>query len=216
MNDYSFMRQKPPLYYLLRGWKKMKKDRPKYRQIIDAAVVVIAQNGYHQAQVAKIAKQAGVADGTIYLYFKNKEDILISLFEEKMGNFVENIQSKIAGFNTAAEKLLVMVETHFEMLSNDHHLAIVTQLELRQSSIELRLKINDVLKGYLKVVDQILQEGIENGEFPENLDVRLTRQMIFGTIDEMITTWVMNEERYDLTALAPKVHQLLLNGCGKH
>ncbi|AGK55142.1 MAG: TetR family transcriptional regulator [Bacillus sp. (in: firmicutes)] len=194
----------------------MKKDRPKYRQIIDAAVVVIAQNGYHQAQVAKIAKQAGVADGTIYLYFKNKEDILISLFEEKMGNFVENIQSKIAGFNTAAEKLLVMVETHFEMLSNDHHLAIVTQLELRQSSIELRLKINDVLKGYLKVVDQILQEGIENGEFPENLDVRLTRQMIFGTIDEMITTWVMNEERYDLTALAPKVHQLLLNGCGKH
>lgn len=194
----------------------MKKDRPKYRQIIDAAVVVIAQNGYHQAQVAKIAKQAGVADGTIYLYFKNKEDILISLFEEKMGNFVENIQSKIAGFNTAAEKLLVMVETHFEMLSNDHHLAIVTQLELRQSSIELRLKINDVLKGYLKVVDQILQEGIENGEFPETLDVRLTRQMIFGTIDEMITTWVMNEERYDLTALAPKVHQLLLNGCGKH
>lgn len=216
MNGYSFMRQKSSLYYLLRGLKKMKKDRPKYRQIIDAAVVVIAQNGYHQAQVAKIAKQAGVADGTIYLYFKNKEDILISLFEEKMGNFVENIQSKIAGFNTAAEKLLVMVETHFEMLSNDHHLAIVTQLELRQSSIELRLKINDVLKGYLKVVDQILQEGIENGEFPETLDVRLTRQMIFGTIDEMITTWVMNEERYDLTALAPKVHQLLLNGCGKH
>ncbi len=194
----------------------MKKDRPKYRQIIDAAVVVIAQNGYHQAQVTKIAKQAGVADGTIYLYFKNKEDILISLFEEKMGKFVEKIQSKIAGFSTAAEKLLIMVETHFEMLSNDHHLAIVTQLELRQSSIELRLKINDVLKGYLKVVDQILQEGIENGEFPETLDVQLTRQMIFGTIDEIITTWVMNEERYDLTALAPKVHQLLLNGCGKH
>ncbi|NQD53191.1 fatty acid metabolism transcriptional regulator FadR, partial [Bacillus altitudinis] len=65
----------------------MKQKRPKYMQIIDAAVVVIAENGYHQSQVSKIAKQAGVADGTIYLYFKNKEDILISLFKEKMGQF---------------------------------------------------------------------------------------------------------------------------------
>ena len=67
----------------------MKRDRPKYKQIIDAAVIVIAENGYHQAQVSKIAKEAGVADGTIYLYFKNKEDILISVFREKMAIFVQ-------------------------------------------------------------------------------------------------------------------------------
>ncbi|WP_147532565.1 TetR/AcrR family transcriptional regulator [Bacillus marasmi] len=193
----------------------MKKDKPKYRQIIDAAVIVIAENGYHQAQVSKIAKQAGVADGTIYLYFKNKEDILISLFQEKMGNFVENLQTKIAGLSTAAEKLLVLVESHFEMLSNDHHLARVIQLELRQANIELRLELSDVLKGYLKVVDQILQEGIENGEFSPSLDIRLARQMIFGTIDETITTWVMNEQKYNLIALAPKVQHLLLHGCGR-
>lgn len=194
----------------------MKKDKPKYRQIIDAAVIVIAEKGYHQAQVSKIAKQAGVADGTIYLYFKNKDDILVSLFEEKMGNFVEKVQTKIAGFSTAAEKLLVMVEAHFYMLSNDHYLARVTQLELRQANIELRIKLNDVLKGYLKVVDQILAEGIENGEFSKSLDTRLARQMIFGTIDETITTWVMNEQKYDLVALAPKVQHLLLNGCVSH
>ncbi|NMD70695.1 TetR/AcrR family transcriptional regulator [Bacillus sp. DNRA2] len=193
----------------------MKKDKPKYRQIIDAAVIVIAENGYHQAQVSKIAKQAGVADGTIYLYFKNKDDILISLFQEKMGNFVENVQTKIAGFQTAAEKLLVLVESHFDMLSKDHHLARVTQLELRQANIELRLQLSDVLKGYLKAVDQILQEGIDNGEFSPTLDTRLARQMIFGTIDETITTWVMNEQKYDLKALAPKVQHLLLHGCGK-
>lgn len=194
----------------------MKKDKPKYRKIIDAAVIVIAENGYHQAQVSKIAKQAGVADGTIYLYFKNKEDILISLFREKMGNFVEKIESKIAGFSSAAEKLFILVESHFDMLSNDHYLAKVTQLELRQANIELRHELSDVLRGYLKVVDQILQEGIDNGEFTESIDIRLTRQMIFGTIDETITTWVMNEHKYDLKALAPKVHHLLLNGCGKH
>ncbi|MFF2447773.1 TetR/AcrR family transcriptional regulator [Neobacillus sp. NPDC058068] len=190
----------------------MKNMKPKYMQIIDAAVIVIAENGYHQAQVSKIAKQAGVADGTIYLYFKNKEDILISLFEEKMGNFIEEIDQMIAGKGTAIEKLLMMVEAHFSLLSADHHLAIVTQLELRQSNKELRLRINDVLKGYLKVIDKIIIEGIESGEFSNDLDVRLARQMIFGTIDETATSWVMNEEKYDLAKLASPVHRLLVNG----
>ncbi len=183
-------------------------------QIIDAAVIAIAENGYHQAQVSKIAKQAGVADGTIYLYFKNKEDILISLFEEKMGSFIEEIDQMIAGKATAMEKLLMMIEAHFQLLSEDHHLAIVTQLELRQSNKDLRLKINDILKGYLMVIDKILIEGKENGEFSSNLDVRLARQMVFGTIDETVTSWVMNEEKYDLNALAGPVHQLLINGFG--
>ncbi|WML45599.1 TetR/AcrR family transcriptional regulator [Neobacillus sp. PS3-40] len=192
----------------------MKNDKPKYKQIIDAAVIVIAENGYHQSQVSKIAKQAGVADGTIYLYFKNKEDILISLFEEKMGNFIGKIDEMIEGKGVAADKLLLMIESHFRMLSNDHHLATVTQLELRQSNKELRVKINDVLRGYLKVIDKIIIEGKENGEFSNQLDVRLARQMIFGTIDETVTSWVMNERKYDLFALARPVHLLLMNGCG--
>ncbi|MBT2754515.1 TetR/AcrR family transcriptional regulator [Mesobacillus foraminis] len=193
----------------------MKRNKPKFRQIIDAAVVVIAENGYHQAQVSKIAKQAGVADGTIYLYFKNKEDILISLFQEKMGVFIEIIEEKIEGKDSAAEKLLMLVENHFKLLSEDHHLAIVTQLELRQSNKELRLKINEVLKGYLMLIDRILIEGIEKGEFSGSLDIRLARQMIFGTIDETVTSWVMNDLKFDLPSQAEKVHRLLICGCGK-
>lgn len=192
----------------------MKRDKPKYMQIIDAAVIVIAENGYHQAQVSKIAKQAGVADGTIYLYFKNKEDILVSLFREKMGQFVEIIKTDIAGKKSTSEKLLAMIKMHFRQLAEDHHLAIVTQLELRQSNKELRLKINEVLKGYLNVMDDILKEGIESGAFHQDLNIRLARQMMFGTIDETVTNWVMNEQKYDLCALAEPVHQLLVNGLG--
>jgi TetR/AcrR family transcriptional regulator, fatty acid metabolism regulator protein len=201
-------------YFLKAGQELMKRNKPKYKQIIDAAVIVIAENGYHQAQVSKIAKQAGVADGTIYLYFKNKEDILISLFKEKMVLFVEKIEEVIAGKQTVSEKLLVMIENHCKILSDDHHLAIVTQLELRQSNKDIRLKINDVLKGYLQLVDKILISGIESGEFSSDLDVRLARQMIFGTLDEMVTTWVMNEQKYDLVAQVPAIHKLLLHGCG--
>ncbi|WHX43851.1 TetR/AcrR family transcriptional regulator [Bacillus pumilus] len=190
----------------------MKQKRPKYMQIIDAAVVVIAENGYHQSQVSKIAKQAGVADGTIYLYFKNKEDILISLFKEKMGQFIERMETDIQKKPSAKEKLLLLIEEHFRMLAQNHHLALVTQLELRQSNLELRQKINEVLKGYLNMLESILAEGKKTGEFRQNLDVRLARQMIFGTIDETATTWVMNDQKYDLPALAENVRDLLLNG----
>lgn len=190
----------------------MKRDKPKYKQIIDAAVIAIAENGYHQAQVSKIAKQAGVADGTIYLYFKNKEDILISVFQEKMGVFVENLQLIIQKGETSTEKLSQMIDNHFNVLANDRHLATVTQLELRQSNKEIRLKINSILKEYLKLLDEILVEGMVKGEFHSGMDVRVARQMVFGTIDETITSWVMNDFRYDLLATAPKVRQLLLNG----
>lgn len=190
----------------------LKRNKPKYKQIIDAAVIAIAENGYHQAQVSKIAKQAGVADGTIYLYFKNKEDILISVFQEKMGLFVDNLQDIIKNGSSSSEKLAQMIENHFRVLSNDRHLATVTQLELRQSNKEIRLKINTILKEYLKLLDEILIEGMLSGEFNQTMDIRLARQMVFGTIDEMTTTWVMNEYRYDLLSLSPKVTQLVLNG----
>jgi len=190
----------------------MKRDKPKYKQIIDAAVIAIAENGYHQAQISKIAKQAGIADGTIYLYFKNKEDILISVFQEKMGVFVESLQEIIQNGESSTQKLSQMIDNHFNVLAQDRHLATVTQLELRQSNKEIRLKINSILKEYLKLLDEILIEGMVNGEFNSTMDVRIARQMVFGTIDETITTWVINEFRYDLIDTAPKVKHLLLNG----
>ncbi|WP_312888995.1 TetR/AcrR family transcriptional regulator [Desertibacillus haloalkaliphilus] len=184
----------------------------KYEQIIEAAVKVIAEKGYHQAQVSKIAKEAGVADGTIYLYFKNKEDILVSLFKEKMGKFILDIEQEIAGVNDVKEKLYILVKRHFTQAAANHSYAIVTQLELRQSNTELRLKINDVLKDYLRLIDSILLEGKESGFFSSNLDVRLSRQMIFGTLDEVVTNWVMKGCKYDLVSLAKPVHQFLING----
>ncbi|WP_079530648.1 TetR/AcrR family transcriptional regulator [Halobacillus hunanensis] len=194
----------------------MKKDKPKYKQIIDAAVVVIAENGYHSSQVSKIAKKAGVADGTIYLYFKNKEDILISLFQDKMGQFIERIEQETTSRQTAEEKLLTLVETHFEQLAADHHLAIVTQLELRQSNKELRSKINQVLKKYLAVIDQILEEGIKEGLFRDDLNRKLVRQLIFGMMDEAVTNWVMKDLRYDIGDQAKEVHSFIINGLALH
>jgi len=188
----------------------MNNQKPKYHQIIEAAVKVIAENGFHGSQVSKIAREAGVADGTIYLYFKNKEDILVSVFEEKMGEFVNKIADAIKEKDNASDKLLKLIEMHFRQLSADYYLAIVTQLELRQSNISLRLQINHVLKPYLTIIDKIVQEGMEQGLFREGLNIPLVRQMIFGTLDEIVTNWVMKEQKYDLIRMLPEVHTLLI------
>lgn len=193
----------------------MKNNKPKYKQIIDAAVEVIAENGFHASQVSKIAKKAGVADGTIYLYFQNKEDILVSLFQEKMGQFIEKTEQEITYKQNAEEKLLALITMHFRQLAEDHHLAIVTQLELRQSNKQLRLKINEVLKRYLIVIDEIIQAGINEGSFGSDLNLILVRQMIFGTLDETVTNWVMKDEKYDLVSQASEVHELILRGLSK-
>lgn len=129
-----------------------------------------------------------------------------------MGVFVESLQEIIKNGESSTDKLSQMIDNHFNVLANDRHLATVTQLELRQSNKDLRLKINSILKEYLKLLDEILIEGMFKGEFNSTMDVRIARQMVFGTIDETITSWVMNEFRYDLIETAPKVRHMLLNG----
>ncbi|WP_152654792.1 TetR/AcrR family transcriptional regulator [Oceanobacillus sp. CFH 90083] len=189
----------------------MKNQKPKYHQIIEAAVKVIAKNGYHGSQVSKIAKEANVADGTIYLYFKNKEHILVSLFEVKMGEFIEQIAKTIEEGGSASDQLYTLIKMHFQQLSSDYYLAIVTQLELRQSNISLRLQINQVLKPYLTVIDGIVKKGMEQQQFREDLSVPLARQMIFGTLDEIVTNWVMKEQKYNLIEMAPEIHRMLVS-----
>ncbi|AXI09629.1 TetR family transcriptional regulator [Oceanobacillus sp. 143] len=190
----------------------MKSNKPKYNQIIEAAVKVIAENGYHGSQVSKIAKAAGVADGTIYLYFKNKEDILVTVFKEKMGQFIEEIALATSMQENAEKKLFTLIDLHIRQLEKNHDLAIVTQLELRQSNYTLRRQINAVLKPYLTMIDVIIGEGIETKQFREDINVPLMRQMIFGTLDEIVTNWVMKEHKYNLVDQVPQIHALLIHG----
>ncbi|WNC16568.1 TetR/AcrR family transcriptional regulator [Brevibacillus brevis] len=189
-----------------------KKTGEKYQAIIDAAVRVIARQGYHNAQVSKIAKEAKVADGTIYLYFENKDDILISLFNEKMGHFVETNRRHMAEASSTEQKLYVLVHAHLSQLAMDHDFARVTQIELRQSNPQISEGIGNVMKQYFDLIDEVIREGMETGVFSPDLDVRVARKMIFGTLDEVTTSWVMKQCKYDLVSYADSIHSLFLNG----
>ncbi|GEN36682.1 MULTISPECIES: TetR/AcrR family transcriptional regulator [Aneurinibacillus] len=189
-----------------------KKTGEKYQSIIEAAVKVIARYGYHQAQVSKIAKEASVADGTIYLYFDNKDDILISLFKEKVGTFINTARARIAPLEKAEDRLRELIYMHLWQMSQDRDLAIVTQIETRQANPNLRAGIYEVLKHYLDLIDEVIFLGKEQGVFRPDIEHRVARKMIFGTLDEAVTSWVMNERNQNLVSLVDPIHNLFING----
>ncbi|GAA5344971.1 TetR family transcriptional regulator [Planifilum fimeticola] len=192
-----------------------KRTGEKYEAIIDAAIRVIAENGYHNAQVSKIAREAKVADGTIYLYFENKDDMLISLFNEKMGAFIETVREATARVDSAPDQLRELMRLHFAHLEKNPKMAIVTQIELRQSNRKVRRGIAETLKKYMDVIDDIIRSGIDQGIFRPDVDVRVARRMIFGTLDETVTSWIMNDCKYSLMDQVEPIHRLFLYGMGK-
>lgn len=189
-----------------------KRTGEKYAAIINAAVKVIARHGYYNAQVSKIAREAEVADGTIYLYFKNKDDILTSLFREKMGRFIQDTEQALTQINDPSEQLKTIIRMHFHHLQIDPELAVVTQIELRQPNPHMRKQIGHIVKPYLNMIDRVIRAGQESGIFRRQVDVKIARKMVFGTLDETVTSWIMNDRKYALLDMADSIHDLFLHG----
>lgn len=194
------------------GWTVGRKTGEKYSAIIEAAVKVFAENGYHNSQVSKIAREAGVADGTIYLYFQNKEDILTSVFRVKMGDFIARVRQELEKQSNPFEKLRQLIRMHFSILEGDRNLALFMQIQLRQSHPSVRAAIAEPLREYFRLIEGLLTEGVAAGTFRPGLDVRTARQMIFGTLDEIATCWIMSRKEYSLTAQVEGVLFLLFHG----
>lgn len=188
------------------------KKNQKYHLILDGAQKVFAENGFHRSQVSKIAKAAGVADGTIYLYFKRKEDILISLFQEKLGELVGKFHESLEETSNAAEALRKVCQIHFNELESNPELAYVTQIELRQSDLELRKEIGTCLKPYILLIENILKQGIEEKLFRSDLNVKLVRNLIFGAMDEAVTSWLIGGRKYALSDQVDETIGFFLNG----
>lgn len=184
----------------------------KARAIMDAAVSVFAEQGYHQAQMARIARVAGVAGGTIYLYFRNKQDLLISLFRDRLGRLIERCLSESEGFTDPIDRLRAFVAHHLGALGANREFAVVTQIELRQADPEIRRAISEIMRGYFAVIDGIIADGQASGCIRPEIPPRLIRNMIFGTLDQLVTAWVISGASYDLAALAEPTSDMLLGG----
>jgi len=188
-----------------------KPEGDKRRQILDAAVGVFAQKGYFTARVSDIAQLAGVADGTIYLYFKNKEDIIVSLFADVLERHLDRAKQEIAAARAPREKLLAIARHHLAALSERRDVAILFQTELRQSTLMSRLSSRE-LRSYFDLLSKVIEGGQAQGVFRADLPRSLVVQSFFGALDEMVTSWILSPTHYNLVDLAGPVTDLFLGG----
>ena len=178
---------------------------------MDASVRVFADKGFHSSRISDVAREAGVAEGTIYLYFKNKDDLLLSILSEKVGAFVEDVKSAVAAWSTPQDKLKAIVEKHFSHLESDPHLAQVIQIELRACSVFMRGGVSPELKAYLGIIERVLEEGKIRGVFREDLNVKVASKAFFGMMDEVATVWVLRRKR-PLTEMAGEIFSIFFQG----
>jgi len=188
------------------------RDPDKSQHIIEAAVRVFARKGYYNSRVSDIAREAGIAAGTIYLYFKTKDDILVTLFRDKMAEFVGSLRKAIADESDAIAKVRRLVALHFRMLEDNPELAEVVQVELRQGQKFFRGASSQEIGAYFALIGSVLEEGVAQGRFRQDLPVKIATKMLFGAMDQMATSWVLGKRSYQLTDTAPAVAEIFLQG----
>lgn len=182
----------------------------KFDRILESAIKIIGQRGFHVAKVKDIAGDAGVADGTIYNYFNNKEDILITIFRVKLEEYVKKALFELSGGIPADEKIKILVKYHIKVMTENPYLANVFQIELRQPMKEVRVKVRKHLRDYFKLIENVIEDGIKDKIFSADLDVYLAREMFFGSLDEIISTWVFKGFDRDLNNMASNITPMLL------
>ena len=184
----------------------------KHQRILDAAVQVIAEHGFFNARVSEIASRAGVADGTVYLYFKNKDHILREAIDTAFRNFFDRAKQEIQTVSSARTQLELLARLHLETLAAHRNLAIVMQTEVRQSARFIAEFSHQHLVDYLNLVREVIRLGQEQGLFRADISDRLVAHCMFGALDEMVSSWVFTGRPFDPDKIASAVMNLIFSG----
>ena len=177
-----------------------------------AAVKVFAQRGFFNAQVADVARAAGVAAGTVYLYFRSKDEILTSIFERTMKEGISESRLALESVTDPVERLRCLARLHLRRLGRDRDLAVVFQVELRQSTKFMEQLSSSLLRTYLGQLRDAIADGQASGAFATHINPTLAAKALFGALDEMATNWILSTRRYDLAGEADAVVDLFVNG----
>jgi TetR/AcrR family fatty acid metabolism transcriptional regulator len=187
----------------------------KREAILRAAIKVFAAKGYFNSKVSDIAGEAGIADGTVYLYFRSKDEILHSIFDRAMAEFIAEGKRELAEITDPAGRLRRIAELHLEKLGADRDLAVVFQVELR-GSIKFMQEFSAAgFAEYLDVIRETIADGQSAGVFRGDIKPIVAAKIFYGALDEMVTNWVLSDKHYPLEALAGEVLKVLLGGIAK-
>lgn len=195
-----------------RSSRRLTSRELKHERILRAATEVFASKGYFEARMTDVAKQADVADGTLYLYFEGKEHLLLSIFDDVLGRFIKRLEDEIADLDDPVAKLRVMVRLHLETLGRDPALAQVLQIETRHSRRFMSVFTRGKLGEYLNLLRRIIEEGQASGAFRRDISPGLATNVVFGAVDELVMSWVLTDQGGDLTRHVDPILGILTRG----
>jgi TetR/AcrR family fatty acid metabolism transcriptional regulator len=155
-----------------------------------------------------------VADGTIYLYFKNKDDILVQFFSYKTKQVFEKFREEVDRTDNAIGKLSNLIRLHLEEFQRNRDMAIVYLVETHQNSRLAEAQIKDMSKMYFDIISEIVEQGQAQGTIRKELYMGLVKRFIIGAVDEVINTWLHSDGKYDLVSMADPLAELFIKGIG--
>ena len=180
--------------------------------LVRAAIDTFAARGYFNSQVADVARAAGLAAGTVYLYFRSKDDLLISIFERTMKEAIAEGRQSVGALNDPIERLREIARLHLGRLGRDRALAVVFQVELRQSTKFMERFSATQLREYLGIIRDVIADGQARGVFRKKLNPTLAAKLFFGALDEMATNWILSRRKYSLAAEADAIVDFVVGG----
>jgi AcrR family transcriptional regulator len=165
--------------------------RERRKQILDAAIRVFADHGYHGARVGDIAEDAGVAHGLLYHYFASKDDVLRTIFTENWGELLERFRAVELAYEAPSAKLEGIAKILLRTWRNDPALVTVMVREVARSH-QLQDRVDEVREAFA-IVQRIIEEGQASGEFRRDADPRLASWVFYGGLEEVLTGWVLGQ-----------------------
>ena len=183
--------------------------------LLRAAIDTFAARGFFNAQVADVARAAGVAAGTVYLYFRGKDDLLVSIFERTMKEAIADGRKSVDSLTDPVERLREIARLHLGRLGRDRALAVVFQVELRQSTKFMERFSSTQLREYLGIIRNVIADGQERRVFRPGISPTLAAKLLFGALDEMATNWILSRRRYSLVAEADAIVDLFVGGLAR-
>jgi TetR/AcrR family fatty acid metabolism transcriptional regulator len=192
---------------------KKRRSRDKRDRILKAAVKVFARNGFHATRVSEVAKAAGVADGTIYLYFKSKEELLVSLFEDRVSKLLAFMEESLPKLPSAPERLRAVIDMQLGLLEGERELAEVITVILRQSTRLMKEFAAPKFLAYLDAIAKIVQEGQAAGDFRTDVSPSIAARAGVGARDGITLRWALGRaEQGALARAATQLADILLRG----
>ena len=190
----------------------MSKKILRRESIIQAAIEVFSKKGFQAAGISEIAHRAGVADGTIYQYFKNKEDLFFSIPIEKTKEFRSQVELHLEGISGALNKIRKFVWYFLYFFKTNPEYGRLLMLEMRVSKSFVKTETYDFLKQSVSSVLDIVAEGQKEGVIRTDVDIYLLRHLILGILEHMVSRWLLKEAKYDLLDHHQEVSRILIDG----